>query len=165
MMNFNWLQLRSLNSNMVASCWWSGTIPKLLTQNRYAHILLWRTYCHTQHCSDVIMSMMGSQITSLTIVYSTVYSDADQRKHQSSASLAFVREIHPWPMNSPHIWPVTRKLFPLYDVIMQWLATSRTSLQCCERDRHDARELLITSKSHVGDVVIANSNFFAEKAE
>ena len=48
---------------------------------------------------------------------------------------------------------------------MQWLATSRTSLQCCERKRHDAKELLITSKSHVGDVVIANSNFFAEKAE
>ena len=37
------------------------------------------------------MSAMGTQITSLTIVYSTVYSDADQRKHQSFASLAFVR--------------------------------------------------------------------------
>ena len=36
------------------------------------------------------MTTMTSQITSLTIVYSTVYSDADQRKHQSSASLAFV---------------------------------------------------------------------------
>ena len=42
------------------------------------------------HCSDVIMGAMASQITSLTIVYSTVYSDAGQRKHQSSASLAFV---------------------------------------------------------------------------
>ena len=40
------------------------------------------------------MSMIASQITSLTIVYSTVYSDADQRKHQSSASLAFVWGIH-----------------------------------------------------------------------
>ena len=40
------------------------------------------------------MTTMGTQITSLTIVYSTVYSDADQRKHQSSASLAFVWEIH-----------------------------------------------------------------------
>ena len=39
------------------------------------------------------ISMMASQITSLTIVYSTVYSGADQRKHQSSASLAFVGEI------------------------------------------------------------------------
>ena len=40
------------------------------------------------------MGAIASQITSLTIVYSTVYSDADQRKHQSSASLAFVRGIH-----------------------------------------------------------------------
>ena len=46
--------------------------------------------------SDVIMGAITSQITSLMIVYSTVYSGADQRKHQSSASLAFVREIHRW---------------------------------------------------------------------
>ena len=46
------------------------------------------------HYGDVIMGAIASQITSLTIVYSTVYSDADQRKHQSSASLAFVRGIH-----------------------------------------------------------------------
>ena len=68
---------------------------------------------------DVIMGAMASQITSLTIVYSTVYSDADQRKHQSSASLAFVRGIHRGPMNSPHKWPVTRKMFPFDDVIMK----------------------------------------------
>ena len=52
------------------------------------------------HYNDVIMSAMASQITSLTIVYSTVYSGADQWKHQSSASLAFVRGIH--RVNSPH---------------------------------------------------------------
>ena len=46
------------------------------------------------HYNDVIMTPMASQITSLTVVYSTVYSDGDQRKHQSSASLAFVRGIH-----------------------------------------------------------------------
>ena len=46
------------------------------------------------HYNDVIMTTIASQITSLTVVYSTVYSDADQRKHQSSASLAFVRGIH-----------------------------------------------------------------------
>ena len=63
------------------------------------------------HYNDVIMGAMASQITSRTIVYSTVYSGADQRKHQSSASLAFVRGIHRWPVNSPHIWPVTRKMF------------------------------------------------------
>ena len=72
------------------------------------------------HYDDVIMGMMASQITSLTIVYSTVYSDADQRKHQSSASLAFVRGIHRGPVNSPHKWPVTRKMFPFHDVIMAW---------------------------------------------
>ena len=72
------------------------------------------------HYNDVIMTTIASQITSLTIVYSTVYSDADQRKHQSSASLAFVRRIHRGPVNSPHKWPITRKLFPFDDVIMQW---------------------------------------------
>ena len=45
------------------------------------------------HYNDVIMGTIASQITSLTIVYSIVYSNADQRKHQSSASLAFVRGI------------------------------------------------------------------------
>ena len=64
------------------------------------------------------MGAIASQITSLTIVYSIVYSDADQRKHQSSASLAFVRGIHRGPVNSPHKWPVTRKMFPFDDVIM-----------------------------------------------
>ena len=49
---------------------------------------------------------MTSQITSLTIVHSNVYSGADQRKHQSSASLAFVRGIHRWPVNSLHKWAV-----------------------------------------------------------
>ena len=52
------------------------------------------------HYNDVIMSAMASQITSLAIVYSNVYSGADKRKHQSSASLAFVWEIHRWPVNS-----------------------------------------------------------------
>ena len=64
------------------------------------------------------MGAIASQITSLTIVYSTFYSDADQRKHQSSASPAFVRGIHRGPVNSPHKWPVTRKMFPFDDVIM-----------------------------------------------
>ena len=72
-------------------------------------------YCHY---SDVIMGAMASQITSLTIVYSTVYSGAQKRKHQISASLAFVRGIHRWPMRSPHKLPVTWKMFPFDDVIM-----------------------------------------------
>ena len=68
------------------------------------------------HYSDVIMSRMASQITSRKIVYSTVYSGTDE--HQSSASLAFVREIHRWLVNSPHKGPVTRGMFPFDDVIM-----------------------------------------------
>ena len=64
------------------------------------------------------MGAMASQITSLTIVYSTVYSGADQRKHQSSASLAFVQGIHRWPVTSPHKGPVTQKMFQFDDVIM-----------------------------------------------
>ena len=63
------------------------------------------------------MSTMPSQITSLTIIYSTIYSAAD-KKNQSSASLAFVWGIHRWPVNSPHKGPVTRKMFPFDDVIM-----------------------------------------------
>ena len=77
----------------------------------------------SDHYGDVIMGAITSHITSLTIVYSTVNSEADQRKHQSSASLAFVRGIHRGPVNSPHKWPITRKMFPFDDGIMmtRWL--------------------------------------------
>ena len=75
------------------------------------------------------MSEIASQITSLTIVYSTVHSGADQSKHQSSASLAFVWEIHRWPVNFPHKWPVTRKIFPFDDVIMAYRNMSLVLLQ------------------------------------
>ena len=72
---------------------------------------------HWSHCSDVKMGTMAAQITSLTIVYWTVvFSGADHRKQQSSASLAFVRRIDRWLANSPHKGPVTRKLFPFDDV-------------------------------------------------
>ena len=73
----------------------------------------------SHHYGDVIIGAIASQITSLTIVYSAVYSYADQRKHQSSASLAFVCGIYRGPVNSPHKWPVTRKMFPFDDVIMR----------------------------------------------
>ena len=77
------------------------------------------------HYDDVIMTMLASQIISLTVVYSIVYSGVNQRKHQSSASLAFVREIHRGPVNFPHKWPVTRKMFPFDDVIMMWVGSWR----------------------------------------
>ena len=99
------------------------------------------------HYNEVIMGAMASQITSLTIVYSTVYSGTDERKHQSSASLAFVRGIHRWPVNSPHKWPVTRKMLPFDDVIMYipetilrciWLSLSWFHVHCkrCSREWH-----------------------------
>ena len=62
------------------------------------------------HYNDILMSAMASQITSLEIVYSIIYSGADQRIHQSSASLAFVRGIHRWPVNSPHKGPAMWKM-------------------------------------------------------
>ena len=96
--------------------------PKCHTRAKmsHSHVIIADTPPLLLHYDDVIMDAIASQITSLTIVYSIVYSDADQRKHQSSASLAFVRGIHRGPVNSPHKWPVTRKMFPFDDVIMAW---------------------------------------------
>ena len=80
------------------------------------HIVCWFFTEMSVHYDVVIMDSIASQITSLTIVYSTVHLGADQSKNQSSASLAFVWEIHRWPVNFPHKWPVTRKMFPFDDV-------------------------------------------------
>ena len=70
----------------------------------------------TVHYCDVIMSTMSSQITGMSIVYSTGWSGAYHRKHQISASLAFVcvwGGIHRSPVNSSHNGLVTRKIFSL----------------------------------------------------
>ena len=117
--------------------WWRhhGVSNKGLGVLPSPHPLVYQTVyflCVCHHYDDVIMTTMASQITSLTIVYSTVYSGTDQRKHQSSASLAFVRGIH----RGQHKWPVTRKMFPFDDVIMilklleQIQATSHTEITC-----------------------------------
>ena len=88
----------------------------------YSLILISINLFRTMHYDDVTMGTIASQITNLTIVYSTLYSGADQSKHQRPASLAFVWGIHRGPVNSPHKWPVTRKMFPSGDVIMaDWL--------------------------------------------
>ena len=79
------------------------------------------TFRHEQkhfYYGDVIMSAMASLITGVSIVCSDVCSGADQRRHQSSASLAFVRGIHRWPVDSPHKGPVMRKMFSFDDEIM-----------------------------------------------
>ena len=67
---------------------------------------------YAMHYSDVTMSTMASQISGVLIVCSTVFLGAEQRKHQSFASLASVRGIHRWPME-------TWKMFPFDDVIME----------------------------------------------
>ena len=90
------------------------TYPCPNLENGWVNIQFYMDALHWRH----VMTIIASQITSLTIVYSIVYSDADQSKHQSSASLAFVWGIHRGPVNSPHKWPVTRKMFPFDDVIM-----------------------------------------------
>ena len=84
-------------------------------------------HLHMHYC-DVIMVAKASQITSLTIVYSIVHSGEDQRKHESSASLAFVWGIHRWPVNSPHKWPVMRKILPFDDVIIMSALVSQLDM-------------------------------------
>ena len=90
-------------------------------KNRHSHSHFYALHKHgwehRSHYNDVTMGAIASQITSLVGVYSVVWLGADQRKHQSSASLAFVRGIHRRPVNSPHKGPVTRKMFSFDDVI------------------------------------------------
>ena len=76
-------------------------------------------YFTTMHCSEVIMSAMVSQITGVLIFCSAVCSGA-YKKHQISASLDFVRGIHRGTVGSPYKGPVTRKMFPFDDVIMNY---------------------------------------------
>ena len=89
-------------------------------------------------------------ITSLTNVFSTVYSDADPWKYQSSASLALVRGIHWSLVNSPYKWPVTRKMFPFDDVIMQ----SYNAAQY--------REITASAHSHSGNGITSESQLLSD---
>ena len=107
----------------------------------FTHILQERcSYCpstsevmlrlrHRCHSSDVMISAMAPQITGVWIVCSTVFSGIDQRKHQSSASLAFLRRIHRWPMDSPHKGPVMQKSIHLMT-------------SSCEIDRYQTSTIL-----------------------
>ena len=101
---------------------WPWKSKTSISSHRWSQVLGWimdPIYdSHSFQHNDVIMGAIASQITSLAIVHSSVYSDADKRKHQSSASLAFMRGTHRRPVNSPHKWPVTRKMLPFDDVII-----------------------------------------------
>ena len=100
---------------------------------------------------------MVSQITSITSVYSTVYSGIDQRKHQSSASLAFVWGIHRWLVNSPHKWPVTRRMFPFDGVIMNRLYSSNISAY---KDIQGCQTFSACRFFTVCTCTLKNTNFF-----
>ena len=117
------------------------------------NLALWWYNSRISHYDDVIMGAIASLITSLTIVYSTVYSDADQRKHQSSASLAFVWGIHRGPVNSPHKWPVTRKMFPFDDVIMM------LQTQICQIQTKSSPGTLYAVRTMVFIVPVVTVNF------
>ena len=100
----NYMLLSVIHSK-ISACFGNKIVQRMHTGNTAALCLGFPSH-HTWHYGDVLMGTMVSQTTSLTIVYSTVWSGADQRKHQSSALLAFVRGIYRWSMNSPHKWPV-----------------------------------------------------------
>ena len=87
----------------------------------------------SHYCNDVSLPWRhnehdASQINTISIVYWAICSGAGQRKHQNSASLAFVRGIHQWLVNSPHKRPVIRKMFPFDDIVMWCLASISHSL-------------------------------------
>ena len=79
------------------------------------------------------------------ILYSTINSGTDHRKHQSSASLAFVRGIHRSPVNSPHKWPVTRKMLPFDDIIMDELRYH--SVGCYNIESPSETHLILKSRN------------------
>ena len=80
------------------------------------------------------MSTMASQNNGVSIVYSSVCLDVDQGKHESSASLTFVKGIHRWLVNYPHKEPVTQKMFLFDDAII--------SLKCVLRWKNSSRGIM-----------------------
>ena len=152
----NWLYLSEIWQASLGCCCWGASQTSeqleifkpessiLQSCNKMSVCLLNTGQGHGAwwHYSDVILGAMMSQITSLVIVYWTVYSDTHQRKHQSSASLAFVWGIHRWPVNSPHKGSVTWKMLLFDDdVIMintfvkiswHWNASHITDTLCME---------------------------------
>ena len=103
---FYWKHCRT-SENQLCRHWWHNNNIGAAIDDKF-------------HYSDVIMGAMASQIIGVSIICSAVCSE---RKHQSSASLAFVRGIHRSPVDSPHKGPVSRKMSPFYDVIM-YIATT-----------------------------------------
>ena len=124
-----------------------GLCPKSRWVNK--HVLM--------YYNDVIMGAMASQITSLSLfVYLIVYSGAYQRKHQTSASLAFVRGIHRWPVDSPLKGPVTWKMFPFDDVIMH-------TQPYTHENKHQFAHAKINQVTRYKDVLLYWDSHYTEK--
>ena len=92
----------------------------------YIKLRVYRTYTLEYKCIGVIRVIHAfsgplHNERALRLFTQPLFQGANPRKHRSSASLAFVWEIHRSPMNSPQKGPVTRKMFPFDDVIMQWM--------------------------------------------
>ena len=102
----------------------SCTKPSIIYPIKYAHCLVVNYFL-------LIMTLQWRHNG-----HDSISNHADQRKHQSSASLAFVRGIQRGPVNSPHKWPVTRKLFPFGDVFMNVCDLFRYIRQGCFIHKH-----------------------------
>ena len=128
------------------------------------------------HYNDVIMSAMASQLTSPTIVYSIFYSGADQRKPQSTASLAFVSGIHRWPagldIRKFHPWfnlqpkfhyrnhNISRNTFPSHLIFSSLLKSINTSLTITV---HYTSESLVNEWPFISLYAICYSFLFEDK--
>ena len=69
------------------------------------------------HYSDVIKGAMTSHHPHDCLL-NRLFRRRTTNTPKLYTSLAFVRGIHRWPVNSPHKWPVTRNIFPFDDVII-----------------------------------------------
>ena len=107
----SWMQIKKKYWQSIKVIIWQLRFYKHEYVGHTKSKILYMSLCHY---SDVIMGVIASEIASLKIFCSTVYTGTDQRKHQSSASLAFVRGIHRWPVNSSHKWPVTQTIVPIW---------------------------------------------------
>ena len=117
--------------------WQDGTLIFLHIKEIYLCLIDWNMESHSKihwnHCNNVI-SAVASKITGVSIVCKTVSTGSDERKHQSSASMAFLRGIHRWPVKSPHKKPLTRKMFPFEE------SDIFVSLKCSNlQDRSDVK--------------------------
>ena len=96
-----WGHIWYSHSTMIDFQLWPHSVLSVMNQYLFSWwFIAKQAKSHRDDYNDVKMSAISSQITSVSIVYSTVCSGADQRKHQSSASLAFLRGIHRWLVNS-----------------------------------------------------------------